>query len=71
DNVIVQYLFWELTSISSFLFIGYWYKREKSRYGSTKSMLITIFGGLSMLGGFILLYTITGSFSIREMINQV
>lgn len=71
DNVIVLYLFWELTSISSFLLIGYWYKREKSRYGATKSMLITIFGGLSMLGGFILLYTITGSFSIREMINQV
>ncbi len=71
DNVIVLYLFWELTSISSFLLIGYWHKREKSRYGATKSMLITIFGGLSLLGGFILLYIITGSFSIREMISQV
>ncbi|UOY90530.1 Na+/H+ antiporter subunit A [Bacillus glycinifermentans] len=71
DNVIVLYLFWELTSISSFLLIGYWHKREKSRYGAAKSMLITIFGGLSLLGGFILLYIITGSFSIREMISQV
>ncbi|PRR96570.1 Na+/H+ antiporter subunit A [Bacillus atrophaeus] len=71
DNVMVLYMFWELTSLSSFLLIGYWYKREKSRYGATKSLLITVFGGLCMLGGFILLYIITDSFSIREMINQV
>ncbi|MDA1476238.1 Na+/H+ antiporter subunit A [Bacillus changyiensis] len=70
DNVIVLYVFWELTSISSFLLIGYWYKREKSRYGATKSMLITIFGGLALLGGFILLYIMTGSFSIRSMVSQ-
>ena len=34
DNMVVLYLFWELTSISSFLLIGYWYKRERSRYGN-------------------------------------
>ncbi|KUP35710.1 cation:proton antiporter [Bacillus halotolerans] len=71
DNVMVLYMFWELTSLSSFLLIGYWYKREKSRYGAAKSLLITVSGGLCMLGGFILLYLITDSFSIREMINQV
>lgn len=71
DNVIVLYMFWELTSLSSFLLIGYWYKREKSRYGAAKSLLITVSGGLCMLGGFILLYLITDSFSIREMIHQV
>ncbi|WP_434061384.1 Na+/H+ antiporter subunit A [Bacillus subtilis] len=71
DNVMVLYMFWEATSLSSFLLIGYWYKREKSRYGAAKSLLITVSGGLCMLGGFILLYLITDSFSIREMVHQV
>jgi multicomponent Na+:H+ antiporter subunit A len=70
DNVIVLYMFWEFTSISSFLLIGYWYHRERSRYGALKSMLITVFGGLSMLGGFLLLYLMGGTFSIRELVVQ-
>lgn len=70
DNLIVMYAFWELTSFSSFLLIGFWYHREKSRYGAQKSMLITVFGGLAMLGGIILLYIMTGSFSITEIIGQ-
>lgn len=70
DNLIVMYGFWELTSISSFLLIGYWYHREKSRYGAQKSMLITVFGGLAMLGGIVLLYIMTGSFSISEIVAQ-
>ena len=70
DNVFVLYTFWELTSISSFLLIGYWHFKERSRYGALKSLLITVFGGLSMLGGFILLYTITGTTSIQSMIEQ-
>lgn len=70
DNLIVLYMFWELTSLSSFLLIAYWHHRERSMYGAQKSMLITVFGGLAMLGGFILLYLMTGSFSIREIIAQ-
>lgn len=68
DNLIVLYTFWELTSFSSFLLIGFWNHRERSRYGAQKSMLITVLGGLSMLGGFLLLHKMTGSFSIREII---
>ncbi|RAS78182.1 Na+/H+ antiporter subunit A [Priestia endophytica] len=71
DNLIVLYTFWEITSLSSFLLIGYWYKREKSQYGAQKSMLITVFGGLALLGGIILLYMMTGTFSIREMIANL
>ena len=70
DNLIVMYAFWELTSFSSFLLIGYWYKRDKSRYGAQKSMLITVFGGLAMLCGIILLYIMTGTFSITEIVSQ-
>lgn len=71
DNIYVLYAFWELTSISSFLLIGYWNFKERSRYGALKSMLITVFGGLSLLGGFVFLHIITGTTSIQEMIGQV
>lgn len=68
DNLVVLYVFWEITSISSALLISYWYQREKSIYGAQKSMYITVFGGLSMLGGISLLYVMTGTFSVREII---
>ncbi|NIK79272.1 multicomponent Na+:H+ antiporter subunit A [Paenibacillus castaneae] len=68
ENLITLYGFWELTSISSFLLIAFWNQREKSLYGALKSMLITVFGGLAMLSGFLLLYMMTGTFSIREII---
>ncbi|MFB5662141.1 Na+/H+ antiporter subunit A [Alteribacillus sp. HJP-4] len=68
DNLIVLYTFWELTSLSSFLLIAYWYEKEKSRYGALKSMLITVFGGFSMLIGIVLIYVITGTFNISEII---
>ncbi|WP_067727346.1 Na+/H+ antiporter subunit A [Oceanobacillus damuensis] len=71
DNIIVIYVFWEVTSIASSLLISYWFHREKSTYGAQKSMFITVFGGLSMLGGFSLLYVMTGTFSIREIIANV
>ena len=68
DHVISLYLFWELTSISSFLLIGYWYTRDGSRFGALKSMMITVFGGLMMLGGFVLLSIMGDTYSIRELI---
>ncbi|MEK4090919.1 MULTISPECIES: Na+/H+ antiporter subunit A [unclassified Viridibacillus] len=70
DHLISLYLFWELTSISSFLLIGYWYDRDRSRFGALKSMMITVFGGLMMLGGFILLSIMGETYSIRELIAQ-
>lgn len=70
DHLITLYLFWELTSISSFLLIGYWYTRDRSRFGALKSMMITVFGGLMMLGGFVLLSIMGNTYSIRELIAQ-
>ncbi|MFK3938447.1 Na+/H+ antiporter subunit A [Alkalihalobacillus sp. NPDC078783] len=70
DNLIVLYIFWELTSLASALLISYWYNRDKSIYGAQKSMLITVFGGFSMLAGFSLLYGVAETFSIRELIEQ-
>ena len=71
DNLIVLYMFWEITSISSFLLIGFWNNRSNSRYGAIKSMVITVFGGLSLLAGIVLLYLMTGSFNISEIITSV
>ncbi|OZM57778.1 Na+/H+ antiporter subunit A [Lottiidibacillus patelloidae] len=68
DNIFVLYMFWEFTSISSFLLIGFWFHREKSRYGALKSMLITVFGGLALFASFLLMSITTGSTSIREII---
>ena len=71
DHIILLYVFWELTSISSFLLIAYWYHRKGARYGAKKSLIITIFGGFAMLIGFIILYTLTGTYSIREIITDI
>ncbi|MEW6624199.1 MAG: hydrogen gas-evolving membrane-bound hydrogenase subunit E [Bacillota bacterium] len=68
NNLVLMYMFWELTSFSSFLLIGFWYHRKKSRYGAQKAMLITVIGGLAMLAGLIILWTITGTFEIREIL---
>src|SRR5699024_2018819 len=71
DNVLMLYLFWELTSISSFLLIAYWFNRERSIYVPQKSMLIKMFGGFLMLCGFISLSLITNTFSIRSKMEQM
>jgi multicomponent Na+:H+ antiporter subunit A len=70
DNVFVLYTFWEFTSISSFLLIGFWFYRERSAYGAQKSLLVTVFGGLAMLGALILLSITAETNSIRMMIDH-
>lgn len=70
DNLLVLYVFWELTSISSFLLIAFWYHRKQSRYGAKKSMLITVAGGIFMLIGFLMLYAAAGTFSLRELMEM-
>lgn len=71
DNVLVLYVFWEITSITSFLLIAYWFEREKSRYGALKSLLITVLGGLAMLAGFIMLSIMADTYSIRTMLSNI
>ncbi|MDV0446780.1 Na(+)/H(+) antiporter subunit A [Methanosarcinaceae archaeon Ag5] len=70
DNLIQLFIFWELTSISSFMLIGYYRKTKESIYGATKALLITGGGGLFMFAGFLLLFTITGTYGISEMLTS-
>src|SRR5690625_4539937 len=71
DHMMILYLFWEITSISSFLLIAFWYQRKGSRYGAKKALLITISGGFAMLAGFLMIYFVTGTFSIQEVILNI
>ncbi|TQR21578.1 Na+/H+ antiporter subunit A [Psychrobacillus vulpis] len=71
DNLMVLYVFWELTSVSSFLLIAFWNHRKASRQGAQKAMLITVSGGVAMLVGFIMLHTMTGTFSVREIVLSI
>ena len=69
DNLLSMYMFWEMTSVSSFLLISYWHENDASRKGALKSLIITVFGGVLMLGGIFVLHRITGSFNISEIIE--
>lgn len=70
DNTILMYVFWELTSVSSFLLISYWYNNGDSQFGAMQSFMITVFGGLALLVGFIMLYIMTGTNNITEILGQ-
>jgi multicomponent Na+:H+ antiporter subunit A len=70
SNLILLMIFWELTTISSFLLIGYWHHTERARYGAVKSILVTTIGGLAMLGGIVLLTVIAGTAEIPELIAK-
>ena len=67
NNLIILLVFWELTSISSFLLVGYWSNYDAAQRGSRMALTITGMGGLSMLGGFILIGQITGTFQIDQI----
>jgi len=59
-DLLALFVFWELTSVSSFLLIGHYRDADASRYAARKSMLITVAGGLFMLVGFLLLHDASG-----------
>lgn len=68
NNLLILLVFWELTSISSFLLVGYWSNYEAAQRGSRMALTITGMGGLAMLGGFILLGQITGTYQIDQIL---
>lgn len=67
NNLIILLVFWELTSISSFLLVGYWSNYDAAQRGSRMALTITGMGGLAMLGGFILLGQIAGTYQIDQL----
>lgn len=69
-NLIGLVVFWELTSISSFLLIGYKHDYADSRYAAQQALIVTGLGGLALLGGAIMLGLMAGSFEIDTVIAQ-
>jgi multicomponent Na+:H+ antiporter subunit A len=70
-NLISLFVFWELTSLSSFLLIGFNSTEEKSKWGARQALLVTFTGGLALFSGFILLNMITGAnFNLIEILNN-
>ena len=68
ENLLLLIVFWELTSISSFLLIGYWSHKSESRRGARMALTVTGGGGLAMLAGFLVLGHIGGSFEISALV---
>ena len=69
DNLLLLAVFWELTSLASFLLIGYWQHREEARQGARMALAVTGAGGLAMLAGFLLLGGAAGSYEISEIVG--
>ena len=67
DNLLLTLVFWELTSLSSFLLIGYWSHRADARVGARMALTVTGLGGLALLGGALLLGDAAGTFRISEI----
>lgn len=68
ENVILLLMFWELTSLSSFLLIGYWFHRADARQGALMALAVTGGGGLALLAGLLLLGGIVGSFELTDIL---
>ncbi|MBT2150330.1 monovalent cation/H+ antiporter subunit A [Pseudoalteromonas tetraodonis] len=68
NNVIQLWVFWELTSISSFLLISYWWHKSEARKGARMALAVTGAGGLALLGGLMLLGDIVGSYDLDTIL---
>ncbi|MHA6247822.1 hydrogen gas-evolving membrane-bound hydrogenase subunit E [Pontibacter sp. CAU 1760] len=69
DNIYGLFLFWELTSISSYLLIGFDQHAEKARAAAWQALLVTGGGGLAMFGGLLLLQEATGQTNFSQIIE--
>src|SRR5690606_10879947 len=67
-NLIQLVVFWELTSLTSFMLIAYWYHREDARRGARMALIVTVGGGLSLLLGVLILGSIVGSFDLDAVL---
>ena len=70
SNALVLFVFWELTSISSYFLIGYKFEYESSRAAAWQALLVTGGGGLAMLAGLVMLGQITGSYEISVWLQN-
>ena len=70
DNLLLLLVFWELTSLSSFLLISFWNHSAAARRGAYMALTVTGAGGLALLAGFLLLGHIAGTFQISALLES-
>ena len=70
DNILLLLIFWELTSLSSFLLIGYWKHLPEGRQGARMALAVTGGGGLAMIAGMLILGNIVGSYDLSVILTQ-
>ena len=69
-NVLLLLVFWELTSLASFLLIGFWQHKAEARQGARMALAVTGGGGLALIGGMILLGLAAGSFDLAAILTR-
>ncbi|SSX47369.1 unnamed protein product [Ciceribacter sp. T2.26MG-112.2] len=67
-NVILLSVFWELTSLTSFLLISYWHHSPTARDGARMALTVTAAGGFCLLGGLLILGNIVGSYDLDKIL---
>ncbi|WP_189381141.1 monovalent cation/H+ antiporter subunit A [Gemmobacter nanjingensis] len=70
DNILLLLVFWELTSLSSFLLIGYWKHLPEGRQGARMALTVTGGGGLAMIAGMLILGNIVGSYDLTVILQH-
>lgn len=70
DNLLLLILFWEITSITSFLLIAYKHQSSDARIAARLAFAVTGGGGLALLAGLLLLGSIAGTFEISEILQR-
>lgn len=68
ENLLLMLMFWELTSLSSFLLIGFWSARSEARKGARMALVVTGSGGLALFAGILLIGHIAGSFELSRVL---
>jgi multicomponent Na+:H+ antiporter subunit A len=68
DNILVMFIFWELTSISSYMLIGHYHENERARQCARQALVVTVAGGLVLMAGLILLGLAAGSWRFSEIL---
>jgi len=67
-NIIQMAVFWEITSLSSFMLIAYWHHRLDARRGARMALAITVAGGFCLLAGMLLLGHVVGSYDLDRVL---
>ena len=69
DDLITLFVFWELTTVTSYLLVGFDHSSAKARRSALQALLVTGAGGLALLAGLVLLGIAAGSFEISEIVT--